>query len=198
MARATKREERISVNDQLPVDDGVDLVNRIAALLFVALLMLALAPRLPAPISEETTPTVTPRPMPAHLAATARKSEVAPTDVSMKARESRNGGGTATVFIYRSAGLWGKVQMNIDGTQGPTIQPRRYSVRTLGTGKHAFEATGGFTHQRVPIEIDLQGDQKYYLRMSLQTWSFPEAKIIFTRVPSAQGVEEIAKLTQAP
>jgi Protein of unknown function (DUF2846) len=175
-------------------------------LIVAATLLLATVQRLPAPIVEAPSPTPgassTPKPKPAHQATTERKSDVASTDVLKKARESKNGGGTATVFIYRPAGFgWGIFThsvITIDGAEAFTMADPRYSVRKLSPGKHVFEATGGFTHQRIPIKIDLQGDQKYYLRMSLDIWGFPEAKIIFTRVPSAQGVEEIAKLTQAP
>jgi hypothetical protein len=158
--------------------------------------------RLPAPISEIPTPTATPRPKPAHQATIARKSDVASTDASKGARESKNGGGTATVFIYRPAGFpWGMLSgcvITIDGVKARTMADPRYSVRRLSPGKHVFEATGGFTHQRVPVEIDLEGDQNYYLRMSIDALGFPEGKIIFTRVPTAQGVEETAKLIQAP
>ncbi len=165
-------------------------------------LLLGSSPRLPAPISEESTPTPAPKAMPAHQAATARKPDVASMDVPKKARESKDGGGTATVFIYRPAGFpWGMLGgcvITIDGVKARTMADPRYSVRKLSPGKHVFEATGGFTHQRVPVEIDLQGDQKYYLRMSIDALGFPEGKIIFTRVPNAQGVEELAKLTAAP
>jgi len=176
--------------------------RRIRLLLCVGSVILLTTHRLPAPISEIPTPTSTPRPKPAHQATTALKSDVASTDVSKKARESKNSGGTATVFIYRPAGFpWGMYTnsvITIDGAEARTMADPRYSVRKLSPGQHVFEAKGGFTHQRVPIEIDLEGNQNYYLRMSIGAWGFPEGKIIFTRVPSAQGVEEIAKLTQAP
>jgi hypothetical protein len=171
-------------------------------LLFPLGLLLLTTHRLPAPISEIPEPTATPRPKPAHHATTARKSDVAATDVSKKAHESKNGGGPATVFLYRPAGFpWGMYTtsvITIDGVEARTMADPRYSVRKLSPGKHIFEAKGGLTHQRIPIEIELEGDQKYYLRMSIDAWGFPEGKIIFTRVPSAQGAEEIAKLTQAP
>jgi Protein of unknown function (DUF2846) len=170
--------------------------------LLVVTLLVITAHRLPAPISEIPTPTSTPRPKPALQATIARKSDVASTDSLKGARESKNGGGTATVFIYRPAGFpWGMLGgcvITIDGVKARTMADPRYSVRKLTPGKHVFEATGGFTHQRVPVAIDLQGDQNYYLRMSIDALGFPEGKIIFTRVPSAQGVEETAKLTQAP
>ena len=164
--------------------------------------MLLTIHRLPAPISEIPTPTPMPRPKPAHQATTPGKSNVESTDVSKKVHESKNGGGTATVFIYRPAGFpWGMYTnsvITIDGVEARTMADPRYSVRKLSPGKHVFEAKGGFTHQHVPIEIDLQGEQTYYLRMSIDALGFPEGKIIFTRVPSTQGVEEIAKLAQAP
>jgi len=104
-------------------------------------------------------------------------------------------------FIYRPAGFpWGMYSgaaISIDGAKIRTMADPRYSVRKLGAGRHLFEATGGFTNQHVPIEIDLQGDQKYYLRMSIDAMGFPEGKIILTRVSSAQGMEDISKLTQA-
>jgi hypothetical protein len=168
----------------------------------VGLVMLLTTHWLPAPISEIPTPTPTPRPKPAHQATTPRKSDVASTDLSKKVHESKNGGGTATVFIYRPAGFpWGMYTNSviiIDGMEARTMADPRYSVRKLSPGKHVFEAKGGFTHQRVPIEIDLEGDQKYYLRVSIDALGFPEGKIIFARVPDAQGAQEIAKLTQAP
>jgi hypothetical protein len=164
--------------------------------------MLLTTHRLPAPISEIPTPTSTPRAKRAHQPTIARKSDAASKDVSKKAREPENGGGAATVFIYRPAGFpWGMYTnsvITIDGMEARTMADPRYSVRKLSPGKHVFEAKGGFTHQRVPIEIDLESDQKYYLRMSIGAWGFPEGKIIFTRVPSAQGAEEIAELTQGP
>jgi Protein of unknown function (DUF2846) len=160
-------------------------------------------PRLPAPISEIPAPTSSPRPKHPHQATTARKSDVAPTDVSKKAHEFKSGSDTATVFIYRPAGFsWGMYNgsvITIDGAAVRTMADPRYSVRKLSPGKHVFEATGGIvTHQHIPIAIDLQGNQNYYLRMTIDAWGFPEGKIIFTRASTAQGVEEIAKLTQAP
>ena len=170
--------------------------------MFTLGLLLLTMHRLPAPISEIPEPTATPGPKPAHQAATARKRDVASTDASKNARESKNAGSTAIVFIYRPAGFpWGMYNnsvITVDGTEVRTMADPRYSVKKLSPGKHVFEAKGGFTHQHIPIEMDLEGDQKYYLRMSIGAWGFPEGKIIFTRVPSAQGVEEIAKLTQAP
>lgn len=122
--------------------------------------------------------------------------------MSKKASESRNGGGPATVYLYRPAGFpWGMYNgaaINIDGAKVRSMADPRYSVRKLNPGKHIFEATGGFTNQHVPIEIDLQNGQTYYLRMSIDAMGFPEGKIIFTRVPTAQGAEETAKLTQGP
>ena len=163
--------------------------------------MLVCAHRLPAPISEIPTPTSTPRPKPAQHATSAHKSDAASTDTSRKAQESRSG--TATVFIYRPAGFpWGMYSSSaiaIDGAEARTMGDPRYSVRKLSPGKHVFEARGGvLTHQRVPIEIDLQDDQNYYLRMSIDAMGFPEGKIVFTRVPNAQGMQETAKLTQGP
>jgi hypothetical protein len=176
--------------------------KHIRLLLCVGSVMLLTTHRLPAPISEIPEPSATPRPKPAHQAITARKRDVASTDVSKNAREYKNAGSTAMVFIYRPAGSpWGIYNnsvITIDGAEVRTMADPRYSVKKLSPGKHVFEAKGGFTHQRIPIEIDLEGDQKYYLRMSIDAWGFPEGKIIFTRVPSAQGVEEITKLTQAP
>jgi hypothetical protein len=171
--------------------------------LCVGSIMLLTTHRLPAPISEIPTPTATPRLKPAHHATTTRKSDVASTDVSKNAHESKKSGGPATVFLYRPAGFpWGMYTNSviaIDGAETRTMADPRYSVRKLSPGRHVFEAKGGLlTHQRVPIEIELEGDQKYYLRMSIDALGFPEGKIIFTRVPSAQGAEEIAKLTQAP
>jgi hypothetical protein len=95
--------------------------------------------------------------------------------------------------------MYNGAAINIDGAKVRTMADSRYSVRKLNPGKHLFEATGGvITHQRIPIEIDLQSDQTYYLRMSIDAMGFPEGKIIFTRVPTAQGAEETAKLTQGP
>ena len=93
--------------------------------------------------------------------------------------------------------MYSGAAISIDGAKIRTMADPRYSVRKLGAGRHLFEATGGFTNQHVPIEIDLQGDQKYYLRMSIDAMGFPEGKIILTRVSSAQGMEDISKLTQA-
>jgi hypothetical protein len=165
--------------------------------------LLASAHRLPAPISEIPAPTAAPRPKHAHQATTARKFDVTSTDVTRKAQGPRNGGGTATVFIYRPVGFgWGiynGLVVTIDGAKACTMADPRYTVRKLSPGKHVFEATGGVvTHQRIPIAIDLQGSQDYYLRMSIDAWGFPEGKIIFARAPTAQGQEEIAKLTKAP
>jgi hypothetical protein len=172
-------------------------------ILLVFVLMLVCAHRLPAPISEIPTPTATPKPKPARQATTPRKSDVASTDVSKKAHESKNSGGPATVFLYRPAGFpWGMYTTSviaIDGAEARTMADPRYSVRKLSPGKHVFEARGGvLTHQRVPVEIDLQNDQNYYLRMSIDALGFPEGKIIFTRVSNAKGVQETAKLTQGP
>lgn len=171
-------------------------------LVLVLLTLLATSQRLPAPIVEIPTPTATPKPKSRH-ATTARKSDVASTDVSKKAHESRKSGGAATVFIYRPSGFpWGMYNgaaVNIDGAKVRTMGDPHYSVRKLSPGKHVFEATGGvITNQRVPITIDVESDQKYYLRMSIDAGGFPEGKIIFTQVPSAQGAEETAKLTQGP
>jgi hypothetical protein len=166
-------------------------------------MLLTTSQRLPAPISEIPEPTSTPRPKPAHQATTARKSDVASADASTNAHESKKGGGTATVYLYRPAGFpWGMYNgaaINIDGAKVRTMGDPRYSVRKLSPGKHVFEATGGvITSQHVPIEIDLQNDQTYYLRMSIDAGGFPEGKILFVRVPSAQGAQEIAKLSQGP
>lgn len=171
--------------------------------MFTLGLLLLTTHRLPAPISEIPAPTAAPRPKHAHQATTARKSDLASTEVTKKAHEPRTGGGTATVFIYRPAGFgWGIYNgsvVTIDGAKACTMGDPRYTVRKLSPGKHVFEATGGvFTHQRIPIVIDLQSAQNYYLRMTIDAWGFPEGKIIFARAPTAQGLEEIAKLTQAP
>ena len=178
-------------------------MKRALTLLLVVGLLLMTAHRLPAPISEIPEPSATPRSKPAHQATTARKSDVASADASKSAHESKKGGGTATVYLYRPAGFpWGMYNgaaINIDGAKVRTMGDPRYSVRKLSPGKHVFEATGGvITSQHVPIDIDLQNDQTYYLRMSIDAGGFPEGKIIFTRVPSAQGAQEIAKLTQGP
>lgn len=166
-------------------------------------LLLISAHRLPAPISEIPAPTATPRQRNAHQATIARKSDFASMDVIKKAHEPRNGGGTATVFIYRPAGFgWGIYNgavVTIDGAKACTMADPRYAVKTLSPGKHVFEATGGVvTHQHIPIVIDVQSAQKYYLRMTIDAWGFPEGKIKFTCAPSAQAVQELAKLTQAP
>jgi hypothetical protein len=170
-------------------------------LLAITTILLLTAHRLPAPISEET-PTPAPKALPARQATTPRKPDVASMNVPKRATESKNGNSTATVFIYRPAGFpWGMLGgcvITIDGVKARTMADPRYSVKKLSPGKHVFEATGGLTHQRVPVEIALQGDQKYYLRMSIDALGFPEGKIIFARVPNAQGVEELAKLTAAP
>jgi hypothetical protein len=177
-------------------------MKRTPLLFLAAALLLTSAHRLPAPISEIPEPTATPRPKPAHHATTPRKSDVASTDVSKNTHESKKSGGPATVFLYRPAGFpWGMYTtsvITIDGVEARTMADPRYSVRKLSPGKHVFEAKGGLTHQRIPIEIELEGDQKYYLRMSIDAWGFPEGKIIFTPVPNLQGAEEIGKLTQAP
>lgn len=95
--------------------------------------------------------------------------------------------------------MYNGAAINIDGAKVRTMGDPRYSVRKLNPGKHVFEATGGvLTNQRVPIEIELQNDQTYYLRMTIDAGGFPEGKIIFTRVPSAQGAEETAKLKPGP
>jgi hypothetical protein len=178
-------------------------MNLFVRLVLVLLMLLATSQRLPAPISEIPTPTPTPRPKPAHHLTTARKSDGASTDVSKKPHESSNSGGPARVYLYRPAGFpWGMYNgaaINIDGAKVRTMADPRYSVRKLSPGKHVFEATGGaVTHQRIPVEIDLENDQTYYLRMSIDAMGFPEGKIIFTRVPNSQGAEEIAKLKQGP
>ena len=177
-------------------------IHSFNAFVLVIVLLLVTGHRLPAPISEESPTPAIPKPKAAHQATTARKSDVPSTDVPKKATESKNGNSTATVFIYRPAGFpWGMLGgcvITIDGVKARTMADPRYSVKRLSPGKHIFEATGGFTHQRVPVEIALQGDQKYYLRMSIDALGFPEGKIIFARVPNAQGVEELAKLTAAP
>ena len=125
------------------------------------------------------------------------------TEVSKQPHKSKNNGGVATVFIYRPAGFsWGMYNgsvITIDGVKACTMADPRYSVRKLSPGKHVFEATGGvFTHQHISIPIDLQSDQNYYLRMTIDAMGFPEGKIIFTRAPNAQAVQELAKITQAP
>jgi len=166
-------------------------------------LLLTSAHWLPAPISEVPAPTSTPRAKHAHQATTARKSDFASTEVTKKAHEPRNGGDTATVFIYRPAGFgWGIYNgavVTIDGAKACTMADPRYTVKTLSPGRHVFEATGGVvTHQHIPIVIDVQSAQKYYFRMTIDAWGFPEGKIKFTCAPNAQAVEELAKLTQAP
>ena len=177
-------------------------IHSFNAFVLVIVLLLVTGHRLPAPISEESPTPTTPKPKAAHQTTTEPKSDVRSTDVPKKATESKNGNSTATVFIYRPAGFpWGMLGgcvITIDGAKARTMADPRYSVKQLSPGKHVFEATGGFTHQRVPVEIALQGDQKYYLRMSIDALGFPEGKIIFARVPNAQGVEELAKLTAAP
>ena len=178
-------------------------MNSALRLAFMLSILLATSQRLPAPISEIPEPTTTPRPKPVHHVTSAHKSEAASTDALKKTQPSKSGGGTATVFIYRPAGFpWGMYSSSviaIDGAEARTMGDSRYSVRKLSAGKHVFEARGGvLTHQRVPIEIDLQSDQNYYLRMSIDAMGFPEGKIIFTHVPDATGVAETAKLTQGP
>ena len=89
--------------------------------------------------------------------------------------------------------------ITIDGAQTRTMADPRFSVRKLNPGRHAFEVKGGVvTNQHIPIEIDLQSGQTYYLRMSIDAMGFPEGKIIFVQVPKTQGMEEIAKLKQGP
>jgi hypothetical protein len=166
-----------------------------------AILIIISAPHVPAPIIEETTPlpTTAPKRKPPRELATVIKSHVGATDVSIKPATS---GGPATVFIYRPAGFpWGIYNTStvmMDGIQIRTMSDPRYSVRKLSPGRHVFEVKGGFTNQHVPIQIDLQSAQTYYLRVSIDAMGFPEGKIIFTQVPNAQGAEEIAKLTQGP
>src|SRR6476660_8955791 len=166
-----------------------------------AILIIVSAPHVPAPIIEETTPqpTTAPKRKPPRELAIASKSNVAARDVSMKPATSV---GPATVFIYRPAGFpWGIYNtstVTIDGTQLRTMSDPRYSLRKLTPGRHLFEVKGGFTNQHVPIQIDLQSAQTYYLRVSIDEMGFPEGKIIFTQVPNAQGAEEIAKLKQGP
>jgi hypothetical protein len=179
-------------------------LNRKALLLLAVVALLFIpAHQLPAPIQElPESPTPSPKPKPAHQSSTAHKSAAVSADVAKDMQKSKNSGGSATVFIYRPAGFpWGMYTtsvITIDGAEARTMADPRYSVRKLSPGRHIFEAKGGLTHQRIPIEIELEGDQKYYLRMSIDAWGFPEGKIIFTRVPSAQGIEETAKLTQGP
>jgi hypothetical protein len=174
-----------------------------SSVLVVGLFLILSAHRLPAPIQEIPEPTATPRPKPVHHATSTHKSDAASADASKKTPASRSGGGTATVFIYRPAGFpWGMYSSSviaIDGAEARSMGDSRYSVRKLSPGKHVFEARGGvLTHQRVPVEIDLQGGQNYDLRMSIDAMGFPEGKIIFTHVPDATGVAETAKLTQGP
>ena len=178
----------------------------LAAFLTVALLLIA-ARRCPAPISEIETPTPAPSAKPKSKTNVAReakrKSETDSTDISAKSHAAPNSTGPATVFIYRPAGFpWGMYNgtaVTIDGVQTRTMADSRYSMRKLSPGKHVFEVKGGvITSQRIPIEIDLQSGQTYYLRVSIDAMGFPEGKILFTQVPGPQGAQETAKLTQGP
>jgi hypothetical protein len=158
----------------------------------VGSLLIASATYLPAPILEMATPA--PKSRASHSAAQAATA----TKPATGARHE-----PASVFIYRPAGFpWGMYNTStiiIDGVKVRTMADPRYLVRHLSPGHHLFEAKGGvITNQRVPIEIDLQSDQKYYLRMSIDAMGFPEGKILFTQVSNAQGAEEVAKLTQTP
>jgi hypothetical protein len=169
-----------------------------ASLMLLGSLLLVLsAHRSLAPVIEEATPT----PTVAHKA----WPEPAPKQKNEnidKARESQNVHGTARVFIYRpaSAGSWlilTHAAISVDGAESFNVANPRYMMKTLAPGKHVFEITGGFvTHQRIPIEIDLQSGQDYYLRATLNAWGFPEGKLIFTRVPNAEGVQEVAQIKQ--
>jgi hypothetical protein len=177
------------------------------ALILALPLLLLTTHRLPAPIQEIETPTPAPsakaksKPNPPREAK--RKSETDSTDVSAKSHAAPNSAGPATVFIYRPAGFpWGMYSgtvVTMDGAQTRTMADARYSVRKLSPGKHVFEVKGGvITSQRIPIEIDLQSGQTYYLRVSIDAMGFPEGKILFTQVPGPQGAQETAKLTQGP
>jgi hypothetical protein len=180
------------------------------SIVFIALLFIA--HHLPAPIQElPETPTPAPersikpkpKPKPAQEATAARKSDLASTDAATKAHGASNSAGPATVFIYRPAGFpWGMYNgtvVTIDGAQTRTMADSRYSVRKLSAGRHVFEVKGGvITNQHIPIEVDLQSGQTYYFRVSIDAMGFPEGKIIFVQVPTAQGAEEIAKLKQGP
>jgi hypothetical protein len=164
--------------------------------------------RLPAPIQEiPESPTRAREPSgklnakhkskPAGEATTSRKA-----DAASMAGVSSNSNAPATVLIYRPAGFpWGMYNgmvVTIDGAQTRTMADPQYSVRKLTPGKHVFEVKGGLTNQRVPIELNLQTAQTYYLRVSINAMGFPEGKINFTRVLPAQGTQETAKLTRGP
>ena len=179
-------------------------MRTLCAILTISGLLLT-AHRLPAPIQEipESPPpkpeeSAKPKRKPAHESSGVAKSN----SVSINAKDSKQSSGPATVFIYRPAGFpWGMYNtstITIDGAQTRTMADPRYSVRKLNPGRHVFEVKGGFTNQHVPIEIDLQSGQNYYLRMSIDAMGFPEGKIIFVQVPKTQGMEEIAKLKQGP
>jgi hypothetical protein len=116
--------------------------------------------------------------------------------------ESKNNNSTATVFVYRPAGFpWGMyngIVITMDGVETRTMADARYSVRKVTPGRHVFEAKGGLTNQRVPIDIDLKPRQNYYLRASIDAMGFPEGRVIFAQVPNAQGAEDLAKLKQGP
>ena len=156
---------------------------------------------MPAPIIEEATPapTVAHKARPEAGASTKPKPKSDGTD---KTRASKNARSSARVFVYRpaAAGSWiilTNATISVDSADSFNVANPRYMMKTLSPGKHVFEITGGvFTHQRIPIEIDLQSGQDYYLRATLNAWGFPEGKLIFTRVPNAEGAQEVAKLKQ--
>jgi Protein of unknown function (DUF2846) len=165
--------------------------------------LLITAHRLPAPIREIESATPAPKPKHSHQISSQRNHGSESAIVASNASEIKRPSGPATVFIYRPAGFpWGMYNTStiiIDGAQTRTMADPRYSVRKLNPGRHAFEVKGGvITNQHVPIEIDLQSGQTYYLRVSIDAMGFPEGKIIFVQVPNAQGTEEIAKLKQGP
>jgi Protein of unknown function (DUF2846) len=166
-----------------------------------SLVLVLSAYRLPAPVIEEATPApnVARKARPEATASTKPKPKGDDTD---KTRESKNARGSARVFVYRpaAAGSWiilTNATISIDNADSFNVANPRYTMKTLSPGKHIFEITGGVvTHQRIPIEIDLRSGQDYYLRATLNMWGFPEGKLIFTRIPNAEGAKEVAKLKQ--
>lgn len=160
--------------------------------------------RLPAPI-QEIPESVTPAPHPkhSHEVSPARSHTAESASIASKTNESRKSSGPATVYIYRPAGfhwlMYNNTEVMIDSTQTRTMADARYSIRKLSPGKHVFEVKGGVvTNQHVPIDLDLQSGQTYYLRVSIDAMGVPEGKILFVQVPNATGAEEIAKLKQGP
>jgi hypothetical protein len=177
-------------------------MNKRAAVITVAIGFMC-AHRVPAPIVEEEKPTPAPKPKHLRQAAASRKIDSASTEEAKKASESKNSNGPATVFIYRPAGFpWGmynNTAITIDGVETRKMADARYSVRKLTPGRHIFEAKGGvITNQRIPVEIDLAPGQNYYLRVSIDAMGFPEGKIIFAQIPSAEGAADLIKLKPGP